>query len=950
LFNACSIANKHTTISTWISDNNLSLAAVVETWHNSADDPNLIACAPPTHHYIERARPRPASKANKLASNHGGVCLFYRKSLAARSIPLQSFTTFEVRAVYLQGALLTALVVTLYRPGSAAVTHEFFDEFSSLLEQIVIFSAPLIILGDFNIHMDDVTNTHTVRFNSILAANNLIQHVTGPTHGDGHTLDLIITLSDAVVSSIDIEPPVPDHSKIVAQLDVKAYKCTETTRITSRNWRSFNIDNFSYDLDHSNLVRNPPSDTTQLFATYDDTLKALLDKHAPFVTRNIRARPASPWYDATCRAMKAKTRRFEKIHRKLQTANTLLAWQKHFHQQRVLYQEKYKEYWLRSIQCSTSDPKALRSKLSVLLKPPSLPTTTSHTPDAFAEFFKTKIDNIRSNTASAPPPIIDHRDVTPLTEFEPVTDDEMLKLLQKSPAKHCSLDPVPTWLVKRLADRFAPIFTRLCNSSLVAGVVPVAHKHAVVRSSLKKPTLDPTDFASYRPISNLTFLSKTLERVVAAQFMKHADGQHLLPARQSAYRAHHSTETVIVSVHNDLVRAIDNGLVSALVLLDLSAAFDTVDHATLLDILHQRFGLDGKVLMWCRSYLADRSQSYIVGKNKTVSLPLTCGVPQGSSLGPQKFIAYAEGIAAALTRSAINYDLFADDVQLNASAPVDKIHIATKLLESCVADVADCCASRRLQLNPTKFEIAWFGSRANLRRIADDDARCLRISADTVIKPVDVVRNLGVLLDSELTMKQHVNKIASVCFFHLRRLRQLRRLLGPDVMKMLVSAFILSRLDYCNAVLAGLPKSTTDILQRVQNAAARLVLGLRPQDSADGALKQLHWMPIRYRIKYKLCVLMHGVTVHQSPSYITDIVTATSDIPTKAKLRSATNGSFAVPRTRTEFGKRAFSVAGPKQWNKLPVSVRSISNTETFKAKLKTELFRRAYKLKPNNT
>jgi hypothetical protein len=188
------------------------------------------------------------------------------------------------------------------------------------------------------------------------------------------------------------------------------------------------------------------------------------------------------------------------------------------------------------------------------------------------------------------------------------------------------------------------------------------------------------------------------------------------------------------------------------------------------------------------------------------------------------------------------------------------------------------CASRRLQLNPTKFEIAWFGSRANLRRIADDDARCLRISADTVIKPVDVVRNLGVLLDSELTMKQHVNKIASVCYFHLRRLRQLRRLLGPDVMKMLVSAFILSRLDYCNAVLAGLPKSTTDILQRVQNAAARLILGLRPQDSADGALKQLHWMPIRYRIRYKLCVLVHGVTVHQSPSYITDIVTATSDI------------------------------------------------------------------------
>jgi len=139
--------------------------------------------------------------------------------------------------------------------------------------------------------------------------------------------------------------------------------------------------------------------------------------------------------------------------------------------------------------------------------------------------------------------------------------------------------------------------------------------------------------------------------------------------------------------------------------------------------------------------------------------------------------------------------------------------IAVARLLSCVRDLQERAGSCRLRLNASKRQLIWFGSRSSLSRLKPED-RTLEIGA-TVVKPTDVVRDLGVLLDSELTMKRHVNKTVSPCFYHLRRLRQLQRHVDIDTMKQLVSAFIFSRLDYCNAVLYGLPQSTIGRLQRV---------------------------------------------------------------------------------------------------------------------------------------
>ena len=251
------------------------------------------------------------------------------------------------------------------------------------------------------------------------------------------------------------------------------------------------------------------------------------------------------------------------------------------------------------------------------------------------------------------------------------------------------------------------------------------------------------------------------------------------------------------------------------------------------------------------------------------------------------------------------------------------------------------CAHRSLQLNDNKTELFCFGTAVNLRKMASHTGD-IRIG-QSVATPTPVVRDLEVLFDAELSMREHVCKITQTCFYHLRRLRSVRHQLGRDVTARLVSAFVFSRLDYCNAVLEGLPASTLALLQRVIHAAARLVLQLRPRDHVTTALRDLHWLPITQRIDYKLCMLIHKVSVGHAPLYLTNLLTAYAAVPSKAALRAYTSGDYVVPRTRLKLGERAFSVAAPLAWNRLPTTLKLVRCTDTFKRKLKTVLYDIAY-------
>jgi len=217
--------------------------------------------------------------------------------------------------------------------------------------------------------------------------------------------------------------------------------------------------------------------------------------------------------------------------------------------------------------------------------------------------------------------------------------------------------------------------------------------------------LDAGDPSSYRPISNLSFVSKLVERVVALRFVRHAESEKFLPTNQSAYRQRHSTETAVCVVHDNIVRAVDKGHVTAVVLLDLTAAFDTVDHNVLLNVLEKRFAVGGAALDWFHSYLTGRTQSVSFDKCESVRYPVDCSVPQGSVLGRIEFIAYTEDVVEIFQRHSVKHHMYADDVQLFANVPPSDAGRLMAQLRDCVDEFVQWCSLRRLQLNNDKTEL-----------------------------------------------------------------------------------------------------------------------------------------------------------------------------------------------------------------------------------------------------
>ena len=227
----------------------------------------------------------------------------------------------------------------------------------------------------------------------------------------------------------------------------------------------------------------------------------------------------------------------------------------------------------------------------------------------FVTFFSDKIRKIRdsfTNTDSFTLPA--PSDVPKFDLFKAVSEDEVRKVITKSPTKSCLLDPWPTFLVKECLDILLPSVTKLVNCSLTEGAVPGGLKKAIVSPLIKKSSLPPDELKNYRPISGLSFISKLVERVVASQLNDHVASNRLENVSQSAYKQGHSTETALLSIKNEVHLALDRGEATAVVLLDQSAAFDTIDHGTLIECLSSWFGVRGVVPNWFKSYLCDRYQ------------------------------------------------------------------------------------------------------------------------------------------------------------------------------------------------------------------------------------------------------------------------------------------------------------------------------------------------------
>jgi len=303
---------------------------------------------------------------------------------------------------------------------------------------------------------------------------------------------------------------------------------------------------------------------------------------------------------------------------------------------------------------------------------------------------------------------------------------------------------------------------------------------------------------------------------------------------------------------------------------------------------------------------------------------------------------YTADVAVIAESYGVRVHSYADDTQLYTScSALDGPDAADQLLR-CIADVDKWMSSNRLKLNADKTQFIWLGSAQMLARV---ERSSLLVGGVDVV-PLDSVRDLGVTVDAQLTMRCHVENVARSCFYHLRQLRSIRRSLTFNATCTLVHAFINSRVDYCNAVLNGAADGVVRRLQMVLHAAARLITGTSRMEHITPVIRDtLHWLPVQQRITYKIALMAFHCVRGSCPAYFDDVCVPVSTVAARAKLRSADHGDLIVPRTRTKcFGPRSFRISGPATWNSLPHHLRNDDiSRDSFTRGLKTWLFSCAY-------
>ena len=354
-----------------------------------------------------------------------------------------------------------------------------------------------------------------------------------------------------------------------------------------------------------------------------------------------------------------------------------------------------------------------------------------------------------------------------------------------------------------------------------------------------------------------------------------------------------------------------------LLLLDLSAAFDTINHKLLLKKLKDLYCITGNVFKWLESYLSDRSFKVVINKSSSPSCWLEIGVPQGSILGPLLFIMYTKDLENIVTKYGFSIHLYADDSQVYFAFDVHSTNPDMTLVNLCFKEIKQWMSANFLKLNDTKTEFVDIG-------VYQSPISSIHLDDKVNIKPVPKAKNLGFIFDHQLNLNDQINAVSQACYLSLRDLGRIGSQLSRELKIQLVHSNVLSIIDYCNAAYGALSEANLQKLQKIQNNAVRFIFGISGKDRwqpISPYLKELHFLPVRFRIKYKIVLLVFKCINNLAPCYLSDLVRLRDTKRHSLRLDDDFYRLKVPPSPQFTRTNGAFSQCAPKLWNELPYSL-----------------------------
>ena len=784
-------------------------------------------------------------------------------------------------------------------------------------------------MGDFNINLEAKNEPNTKELIFTTKALGLTQQVQDPTRISFRNgvvtktkIDLIFTNSDNIKDARTLDLNISDHlAVLVTRKKVTVPK--EKVDFRGRSYRNYNREDFqnrltNLDWGHFFDIRDPGV----LWEIMEGRIEREIERMCPMKSFRV-ARKREMWI--TNEALEAIKDKDRALRRAKRTGNELdwaqarrlrnsvgrdleLLRSDFLKQQQEEHKTDHKRFWR---VLSEVVPNKKQTKGPITLK--DMTTKKEINPPSVPDYINRFFTNIGPELAKGKdfPWVYQgervHEDIPDIE----TTREEVVKLCKDiNPLKSSGIDKISSKICK---DAFLVLVNELVhifNCSLQSAGFPVNWKSAKVVPLFKGG--DKEDVSNYRPVSLLPLPGKLLEKIVHKRITTFLEENEFLTKNQGGFRKGHSTTSTIADLTDDLFDNINLGKTTLASFIDLRKAFDTVNLSILLKKLEEA-GIRNNVLRWCRNYLAERRQKTTANETTSEYLPITCGVPQGSVLGPLFFLIYVNDLENVL--QDCNVKLYADDTVLYQSG--ENCRDAMDKLQYSMNTFANWCSANVLSINVKKTKLMAFGSRSKVKRCKN---AVIKLNGDKV-KMVPSFKYLGVTLDPTLNFNQHISSVIRTVQHKILLLGKVKRYLTNNVALKIYKAMILPYLDYADVIFCKANAADLEKLQKLQNRCLKLCLGQHRLFSTNRVHKEAE-VPFLgdRRAAHTLNFMYKRKETRKDLLNRREIRTRAHDAPL-----------FQTHIPRCQAVKRSVGYFGAEEWNVLPPVIRNIDSYQEFK-------------------
>ena len=778
----------------------------------------------------------------------------------------------------------------------------------------------------------------------------IIRSPTRISSNSSSLLDHILTNSNTKISNSGvIDTGLSDHQLIYCTRKVRRTKLNTHNQVLSRVLKNYSAEKFTDVLAQFQFPNYSFfSDANTAYSDFSTKLLRILNDIAPLKEKRIKTN-TQEWFDREIgdqmeiRNKLLKKFKASKLNVDEESYKNSRRNVQHLitHKKRIYYENKLKEnigkpkeLW-KTLKSLGLPNKKSSSSTFCLKKDGALHFDSKTVSTIFKEFFSNLAENLVSKL---PRPsnkfdlssVISYytKTLDPINtkfKFSTVSKDDILKiLLEIKPEKAAGIDNISGKFLRDGATVIAKPISQICNLSIKQSTFPSDCKTAKLKLLFKKGS--KTEAKNYRPISLLPIISKIIERVIHDQTQCFLDEKNIIFRYQSGFRKNYSTNLCLSYLSDKILKGFDSGLFTGMVLIDLQKAFDTINHDILLNKMYC-FGFSEEVVSWFRSYLSQRQ--FKVNINEVFSDPalVTCGVPQGSILGPLLFLLYVNDIPQSVECELL---LYADDTCLIFQHK--KVEVIENSLNKDFANLCDWFVDNRLSihLGEDKTKTILFGSKYKVKK-----AKPLNIVyGDINIKQYNKVTYLGCILDNTLSGESMALHVINKVNARLKFLYRQSKFLTKNLRRSLCNAMIQPFFDYASSV--WYPNVNVNLRNRLQTAQNKCIrfclnLGYREKINAEH-FEEINWLKVNDRFSQSVMANVYNFFDSRCPEYMGEMFFPADQSGPNTRHSYK---KLKIPSRRTNAGLNTLSYIGPSAWNKLPNVLKYSNNLNTFKHEVK---------------